>query len=412
MARPPAEPLQPDQSMPKLIVNPDTPDAWEIQLQPGPNLIGRSPANDFSIAHDSLAAMHCQVTVTERNVILRQLAPASTLRAGTPITEAALTDGDTLQLGEIVMRFENEAAPLPAPATSAPTESAPCRTHPIAAGHHYCPHCHEHFCELCVNRRPVRGRIGRFCRVCGCECDSTSAPAQTATPTVPFGRQIGGAFGYPLQGDGLILLGAGAVFFFVVSFVAGYAFILGLLISLFAAGYLISYYQQILATSATGRDTMPDWPDFTNLGDLLSPIIQFLGVFAVSFGPAIFLNIFVATETSWRPWAIGAALGFGCVYFPMGFMAVALADSLAALNPLVIIPSILKIPGAYLLAILVLVAVLGASWVGNAILPRLLPIPIVPGVLGEFVGLYLMTVEMRLLGLLYRTKQNQLAWFT
>lgn len=42
----------------RLVVNPNTPQTWEIQLKPGLNSLGRGDANDFTIAdprvHESL----------------------------------------------------------------------------------------------------------------------------------------------------------------------------------------------------------------------------------------------------------------------------------------------------------------------------------------------------------------------
>lgn len=397
--------------MPKLIINPDSSVAWEIQLKPGPNLIGRNPENDVSIEHDSVADTHCQIAIAGSIVTVKDLGSATgTLLDATPVSESRLHHGASLQLGEIMLRFESDA-PMPADAEVLPAAPVPCRTHPNARAKYLCPQCGESFCELCVNRNSVRGRIERFCCTCGVECDIIHANVPEAEPPLPFARLIKSAFAYPLQGDGLILLSAGAVFFFVLSIVSSFAALVGVILSFVAAGYAICYYQQILATSATGRDTMPDWPDFTGWADLIPPVLQFLGTLLFSFGPAIALNIFVSAEQPWKPWAVIAAIGAGCIYFPMSFMAVALAESLTALNPLVIIPSILKIPGAYLLAVIILAAVLAVNWIGNAFLPQVLPVPILPGVLGEFIGLYLATVEMRILGLLYRSKQEQLGWF-
>lgn len=396
--------------MPKLIINPDSSVAWEIQLKSGPNLVGRSQANDIPIEHDSVADLHCQITISGPVATVKDLGSTTgTFLGGQPVTEARLESGTSIQLGEIVLRYEVE--PPAALAGPGPAEPVSCQSHPKAIARYLCPRCGQSFCELCVNRSSVRGRIERFCRTCGVECDNIRTIATDAELPPPFARQIKSAFGYPLRGDGLILLGAGAVFFFVLHIVASFAALVGLILSVAAAGYVICYYQQILATSAAGRDTMPDWPDFSGWADLIPPILQFIGTLLFSFGPAIALNLFVSAELPWKSWAIMVALGAGCVYFPMGFMAVALADSLTALNPLVIIPSILKIPGAYLLAVIILAAVVAVNWIGNTFLPQVLPVPILPGVLGEFIGLYLATVEMRTLGLLYRSKQEELGWF-
>jgi hypothetical protein len=44
--------------MNRLIVNPGTPQAWEIQLKPGTNALGRSDANDFKINDASVSGSH------------------------------------------------------------------------------------------------------------------------------------------------------------------------------------------------------------------------------------------------------------------------------------------------------------------------------------------------------------------
>jgi hypothetical protein len=45
-------------------------------------------------------------------------------------------------------------------------------------------------------------------------------------------------------------------------------------------------------------------------------------------------------------------------------------------------------------------------------LDKFLPVPILPDVLSEFASLYLLTAEMRILGLLYWTKKDDLGWFS
>ena len=134
---------------------------------------------------------------------------------------------------------------------------------------------------------------------------------------------------------------------------------------------------------------MPDWPDFTNLGDFVSPVLQFIGTALFAFGPFIALNSFAPPDAAWRLGAIVAAIIFGGLYFPMAFLAVTMADSLSALNPLIIIPAILKIPAAYLLMVILTVAIVGAGSFGELLLGRSLPVPILPGLISEFLTSYL-----------------------
>ena len=53
--------------MNRLLVNPGTPQAWEIQLKPGVNRIGRSEESDFTINHTSVSGSHCEITVSNES---------------------------------------------------------------------------------------------------------------------------------------------------------------------------------------------------------------------------------------------------------------------------------------------------------------------------------------------------------
>jgi hypothetical protein len=105
----------------------------------------------------------------------------------------------------------------------------------------------------------------------------------------------------------------------------------------------------------------------------------------------------------------------GCIYFPMAFTAVAMFDSVAAVNPLLVVPSIMKIAGSYFLTIAIFAAVLVLQWLADTVLPAVLQVGfggrILFWIVSNFVGLYLLVVEVRILGLLYRARQEELGWF-
>ena len=46
----------------------------------------------------------------------------------------------------------------------------------------------------------------------------------------------------------------------------------------------------------------------------------------------------------------------------------------------------------------------------HRLLEKLLPIPLLPTVITSLIGLYLLVVEMRILGLLYRSNKDSLGW--
>jgi hypothetical protein len=51
-------------------------------------------------------------------------------------------------------------------------------------------------------------------------------------------------------------------------------------------------------------------------------------------------------------------------------------------------------------------------WLLKNYLAVILPVPLLPTIISSVLGLYLLIVEMRVLGLLYRSKKFELGWFT
>jgi len=129
--------------MPRLVVNPGSPSAWEIQLKSGVNTIGRGFANDFKVPDPSVSGSHCQITVDNGNVILKDLGSTNgTYVNRSPVTETTLQTGQTVHLGGVEMVFQSDVPmtpALPAPrveqtGTAAPsltvTGSQNCKFHP------------------------------------------------------------------------------------------------------------------------------------------------------------------------------------------------------------------------------------------------------------------------------------------
>ncbi|HWI56866.1 MAG TPA: FHA domain-containing protein [Bacillota bacterium] len=426
--------------MPSLLVNPDSDSAWEIPLRPGTTSLGRSEENDVPIEHESISSRHCQVVISDQGAWIKDLGSTNgTFVEGELVEQARLQPGQIIHLGKVAMRFEMEeappksaAAPALAPqrarATAATPTAAPavaasttqCRFHPRTLARFICPTCRQAFCDFCVSTHESSGTAQKFCRTCGIACTPLAVPLTALIrPAEKFLPKLGRAFQYPFVGDGMVLLVAGTLFYSLMdaaAFLAAFAGPFGLIaiafLFIFGTGYLAAYLSQILTSSAMGAEALPDWPDFSDFSsDILSPFLQFLGTLLVSFLPAIILALFLDEEQAWTPWAIWGGVLFGCVYFPMAFLAVALFDSLAAVNPLLVVPSMVKVPGEYLLSLAVFAAVLAVRWMGEALLPLAMP-RIVAAVVSSFAGLYLLIVEVRILGLLYRLRKDQLGWFT
>jgi hypothetical protein len=416
--------------MPRLIVNPGTSAEWEIPLGRGTMPLGRGPENLFPITHDSISNSHCEITTDEFGTMIRDLASSNgTFVNGHRIAEAVLEEGQTIRLGDVELRYESDggaaapplAPPMPVSRSAVISSAARCRCHPQSPAAFKCPKCGLYFCELCVSSRRERGRMGKFCRSCSVEClPVTPARLETQPTEQSFAASVLSAFSFPFKGDGAILLVAGAIFLLVLDaakYLAQFALIFGLvaylILSVFGTGYLLSYLRRILTASAGGENKLPDWPDFTEMwSDVVLPFLQFLGTVLFCFAPAIALAIFVPTDSPWRGWGIFASILLGCVYFPMAFTAVAMFDTVTAVNPLLIIPSILKIPVEYLFTILLFALVLLVRWLFSTFLPSLVHLRILCWIIGGFLGLYLYIVEMRVLGLVYWWKKNELGWFS
>jgi hypothetical protein len=258
----------------------------------------------------------------------------------------------------------------------------------------------------------------KFCRHCGAEC----APVQVQVHrpvTKSFFRQLPGVFIYPFKGSGLLMLIGGTIVFACLDVIS--AGIFSLVAKMLAAGYLFSYMQNIIHSTASEENEMPELPA---MDGLIGAFFTFAGTVVMSFGPAIgmavakyFFDIDIPTS------ALVAVMILGCLYFPMAFLAVAMKDTVMAANPLIVIPSILKAPVEYIVASLMLTGVFGMRALG-AILSAMaksesystrdmsvLFIAFGMRIFWSFASVYLLTVGMRILGILYLTKKRDLAWF-
>jgi hypothetical protein len=431
--------------MPRLLLNFGTPQEYQFQLNPGINLAGRSAANQIGIEHPSITEPHCELDLLQDGTVrVRDLGSISgTFIDSLPMQQGILRSGQVLRIGDVELLFDGDTpadliiiepalrvpdpvVPAPAP-TTAPPPAVPegpviCNNHPKSQAKLQCQQCGRLFCDLCVSTKRAGGAQRKFCRDCGGECNWLSAwlllPQRDERS---FYQLLPSAFAYPFQGDGVILMIAGTLFYLFVEFVArAPAFaIMGkgavLVVFIFAYGYLFAYQMRIIASTIEGRDQMPDWPDFTGFEDVARPFIQVLVTVIACVVPGL-VSLVVFKEQDWG-WAVAVAFfSLGAIYLPMAFLAVSLFDALEVLNPLFIFPSILRVLREYLVAFGVLAGGVVFNILINFVLERFIPathlgVAVLSGLLSGFVGFYLLTVEMRILGILYRTQQDDLGWF-
>lgn len=185
--------------MHRLVVNPGTPQAWEIRLRPGTNRVGRADHNDFQIPDLSVSGTHCQIHVAEDSVVIVDLGSTNgTYLDRTRIGAAKLNSGQIIRLGgvEAVYYADGQgpgkaaaATPPPIPIPAVPTAPPPlapplsgsgdttpdtgrrfCKFHPAAPARYFCRKCNRAFCEACVATRHAGGTVRMECRSCGVEC--------------------------------------------------------------------------------------------------------------------------------------------------------------------------------------------------------------------------------------------------
>lgn len=109
----------------RILVNPGTPQAWEITLKPGVNRIGRDADNDFNLNHPSISSRHCEIMVSDAGVSLKDLGSASgTYINRAPVREVWLHSGQRIQFGAIEAIFESTQPANVAPPVSQPAPGA------------------------------------------------------------------------------------------------------------------------------------------------------------------------------------------------------------------------------------------------------------------------------------------------
>jgi hypothetical protein len=223
------------------------------------------------------------------------------------------------------------------------------------------------------------------------------------TDTRPFLHRLPDAFAYPFKGSGIILILVGTVCFSFLDYFASLS-VFGFIATAFVAVYLCAFMMKIVNSSADGKKELPDWPDASDfLGDIIVPLFQVIWTGIFCFAPAIIYLIFLHFDIFF--WLL---LAFGILYFPMALISVALTNSVLSINPVLVVPSIIKVPVDYLAAcvILALIALLANF---SQLLVSI--IPLAGLVLKNLIGLYFLVVEAHVLGLIYHANQEKLGWF-
>jgi hypothetical protein len=342
----------------------------------------------------------------------RAVAPAGAAR-GRPTMTVSLTPNR--QAPVTVDQPPPIAAPPVATALSDDVGSGPCKHHPKIPGRQFCGHCQLYFCDACVTTRAQQ----KFCRHCGTECVPVQVKLQRAAGPKGFFAQFPTAFIYPFRGSGLLVLLASTFVLALMEFLGSIWWFFPL--KIIAYGYLFAFMQNIIHSTANEEEQMPDLPGFDDvLGGAFRLAVTVLICFTLPIA-FIVLRFFEVIEVPAS--ALIATMLLGCFYFPMAFLAVAMKDTVLAANPLVVVPAMFKVPLGYLVTTVVVIGLFVLRQFGGVA-------AVVAGSAGHatrdmsvlfltfglqavwcLVSVYLLTVSMRILGLLYVTNKQKFGWF-
>ncbi len=443
--------------MNRLVVNPGTPQAWEIQLKPGANSLGRSEANDFQINDPSVSGSHCQIVVSDHSAVLVDSGSTNgTFVGNTRIRELNLEHGKGIRLGNVdlifysgpdtpatavqsaspkpVVRLAIKTAPAPVaetvsagvqspPSTDASTEPAPevitgtrfCKYHPKSPARFLCQKCDRAYCDACIQMMESGGHTLRTCRGCGKEV----VPFQFwQPPSKGFYAKLPGAFLYPFRGWGVLILFCATIAFSAMHFVSYGLF--GLITRSALYGFIFLFMQNIILTTTSNESEPLAFPEMSNLFGAAS---QLAGTILASFWIAIALVIARFNGVDIPSEAVLASVILGGIYFPMALLVVAMKDTALAANPLIVVPAMLKLPLRYSVTVVLLLAVFGVRQLGNLIsggagtvalrthdMNMFFAAEAIQAV-WAFLSVYLLTVTMRILGLFYNASKRTLGWF-
>lgn len=379
------------------------------------------------------------------------------------VRESVVQPGTKLKFGpvEAYIPSENgaiavEAPPAPPRIPSSPPLPPPvplaglpsCTQHPEAAAKWRCPRCATILCPTCVRDGKKFGLGNKyFCLACNTVCEPVEAASpgapqgqttqtkkagkaaapKAALPGVSFTSLLVDSWKYPVLKDAWLYLLCATVFFGLLSFVSsinGFPLRIRTFCFVLAWGYLASYLQKIIHSSALGEVDLPQFPDFSSYyDDIVRPFFLMAGTFAASFAPLLvtlftmrgFLaDIMTDAEPEDVPvFKLLLALVFlilGLLVAPMNLLSVAMHDGIAGVIPTFTFPSIKRVGGHYALIVAQLAVVLVAQ-VSIEFVLGLVKIPFVPGFLAYGFQLYFIIVQARSLGMLYFKNRDNLGWF-
>jgi hypothetical protein len=239
---------------------------------------------------------------------------------------------------------------------------------------------------------------------------SSAIDAQEAEEDTP--ARFTDPFVYPANADGLVQIVVLALCLGLLDVLGGvvgrllrpYGGLLILICQAIVVGYVIFYAHYCVYDSSRGgrRAATISLAHTPDLGDLVWQILLLVGGLAICLWPAALYRGVAGRADVWF-WVLGVT---GAFFLPMSLLTGTLFQGIDALNPVLIVRSILVTFPVYVVLLgelgLLAVAFLAIRWGMEQIH--------LPHVLATAVYLYLLLMGAHLLGRFYRRRKEQLGW--
>lgn len=211
---------------------------------------------------------------------------------------------------------------------------------------------------------------------------------------------------YAYRGSGKYVL-LTCVVLTVISDLASLAPLVGVVAAVLISGYFCAVYFQLIQSTATGGKEAPDFPETSNIfEDIIWPMLQIIVVAIVSFAPLFGYLVWAGREHG-NPSVALALMGLGLAYFPMAMLAVVVLGFTGAASPHIVLPAIFRGGWLYWLG----VVMLGLLYFVGATVEKFFAGQIIVSQLVMAVmGSYIMITNARILGVVYRERQEELGW--
>lgn len=211
---------------------------------------------------------------------------------------------------------------------------------------------------------------------------------------------------YAFRGSGKYVLIV-CVIMSLVAKLAGIAPLVGPIAALLLTAYFCAIFYQLIQSSAIGDNQAPQFPEVSNLlEDIIWPMIQIIVVSLISFGPLIGYLIF-GDENRFSLLNLYALVGFGVIYFPMAILAVVVLGYTGAASPHIVIPAVFRGGWLYWVGVLLLILL---YFVGSVIENAFSGSLILGTLVISIVSSYTLMTNARILGVVYRERQEALGW--